>query len=72
MRVLVTRPAEDAEETAAELVARGHEPVIAPLVDIRFVEGPPLELDSVQAVLATSRNGVRALSLRTGEGLVGR
>jgi uroporphyrinogen-III synthase len=65
MRVLVTRPAEDAEATAAELVARGHEPVIAPLVEIRLIEGPHLDLDLVQAVLATSRNGMRALSFRT-------
>ncbi len=65
MRVLVTRPAEDAKEIAAELAALGHEPLLAPLLEIRFRKGPPLDCDDVQAVLATSRNGVRAFSLRT-------
>jgi len=65
MRVLVTRAIEDAGETAAELVALGHEPLIAPLLDVRYVGGPPLDLSAVQAVLATSRNGVRALATRT-------
>jgi uroporphyrinogen-III synthase len=65
MRVLVTRPAEDAQEIAAELAARGHEPIVAPLIEVRLVEGPPLDLDLVQAILATSRNGVRALASRT-------
>jgi uroporphyrinogen-III synthase len=62
MRVLVTRPIEDAEATAALLRARGHEPVIAPLLDIRYREGEAVSLDGVQAILATSANGVRALS----------
>lgn len=65
MRVLVTRPTEDAQRTAAELQARGHEAVIAPLVEIRFRDGPPLALKDVQAILATSANGVRALARRT-------
>jgi len=65
MRVLVTRAVEDASDIAAELVARGHEPLIAPLLDIQYRGGPPLDLSAVQAVLATSKNGVRALALRT-------
>lgn len=65
MRVLVTRAIEDAGEVAAELAKLGHEPLIAPLLDIRYVGGPPLDLSAVQAALATSRNGVRALALRT-------
>ncbi len=65
MRVLVTRPAEDAMETAALLRERGHEPVIASLLGVNYHDGPPLLLDAVQALLATSANGVRALARRT-------
>lgn len=65
MRILVTRPPEDAQRTAAGLQARGHEAVVAPLVEIRFRDGPPLALENVQAILATSANGVRALARRT-------
>jgi uroporphyrinogen-III synthase len=65
MRVLITRPFDDANEIAAQLVALGHEPLLAPLLDIRYHGGPPLDCSGVQAVLATSRNGVRALSRRT-------
>jgi uroporphyrinogen-III synthase len=66
MRLLVTRPRDDAESFAAFLRARGHEPIVAPIMEVQFLTGQPLALDGVQAVLATSANGVRALSLRTG------
>lgn len=65
MRVLVTRPAEDAARTAAVLEARGHKAVLAPLLEVRFHDGPDIPLDGVQAILATSANGVRALARRT-------
>ncbi|MDE2012886.1 MAG: uroporphyrinogen-III synthase [Alphaproteobacteria bacterium] len=65
MRVLVTRPLEDAERTATELQARGHQTVLAPLMDIRFRPGPELALGGVQAILVTSANGVRALAGRS-------
>ncbi len=65
MRVLLTRPRDDSEATARELAARGHSAVIAPLLAIAFREGPQLSLDGVQAVLATSANGIRALARRT-------
>jgi uroporphyrinogen-III synthase len=65
MRVLVTRPREDAEEIAALLRAAGHAPILAPLLAVNFHDGAPLELDDVQAVLATSANGVRALARRS-------
>lgn len=64
MRILLTRPAEDARETAAALEALGHEALIEPVLEIRFEDAVALQLDGVQALLATSRNGVRAL-LRT-------
>ncbi len=65
MRVLLTRPREDAEAFAARLQERGHEALSAPLLTVRFHEGPPLILDGVQGILATSANGVRALARRT-------
>ena len=65
MRVLVTRPLEDARETEAQLNSRGHEAIVAPLLSVRFHDGPALDLTGVQAILATSANGVRALARRT-------
>jgi uroporphyrinogen-III synthase len=65
MRVLVTRPEEDAQRTASLLKARGHEVIIAPLLTVRFHDGPEIPLDGVQAMLATSANGVRSLAMRT-------
>lgn len=65
MKVLVTRPREDAEETARQLAACGHQALIAPMLATQFHDGPLLSLDGVQAVLATSANGVRALARRS-------
>ena len=65
MKVLVTRPLEDGEETARQLASRGHEALLAPLLATRFHPGETLSLDGVQAILATSANGVRALVRRT-------
>jgi uroporphyrinogen-III synthase len=65
MRVLVTRPIDDANETAALLRARGHDPVVAPLLDVHYRDGHPLRLDGIQGLLATSANGVRAFARRT-------
>ena len=68
MRILVTRPLQDGMEIAGQLAQRGHQALLAPLLEPRFHQGPPLDegdLDDVQAVLATSANGIRALSRRT-------
>lgn len=65
MRVLVTRPIEDAEETAVRLHDRGHVAVIAPLLKIHFRDGPDISFDGIQAIVATSANGIRALVRRT-------
>jgi uroporphyrinogen-III synthase len=69
MRILVTRPQEDGAEIARLLSARGHQTLLAPLLEPRFPEGPVLEegqaLDDVAAILATSANGIRALRRRT-------
>lgn len=69
MRILVTRPQADGAEIARLLSARNHQALLSPLLEPRFLEGPLLEagaaLDDVAAVLATSANGIRALSRRT-------
>ena len=65
MRLLITRPQEAATSIAAALSARGHAPLIAPVMEIRLREGAALELDGVQAILATSANGIRALARRS-------
>ena len=65
MRVLITRPEEDAARTASVLAGLGHEGIALPLLDVRFHDGDEIALDDFQAVLATSANGVRALARRT-------
>ena len=65
MRLLITRPKDAAMSIASALSARGHVPVIAPVMDIRIRDGEPLIFEGVQAILATSANGVRALSQRS-------
>jgi uroporphyrinogen-III synthase len=65
MRVLVTRPREDAERLAEPLRALGASVVNEPLLMIVPVAGPSLELADVQAVLVTSANGARALAKAT-------
>jgi uroporphyrinogen-III synthase len=65
MRILVTRPLEDGREIAVRLAERGHQPLLAPLLTPRFHDGPEPDFADVQAVLATSANGIRALSRRT-------
>jgi uroporphyrinogen-III synthase len=65
-RMLVTRPRDDAEDFAAALRALGVEPVIEPMFVVRFRDAP-LDLAGVQALLLTSRNGVRALMRASGE-----
>jgi uroporphyrinogen-III synthase len=61
MRLLVTRAAPDAGDTATRLRALGHEPLVAPLLRIVFTP-PPADIAEPAAVLVTSRNGVRAVS----------
>jgi uroporphyrinogen-III synthase len=62
MRVLVTRPFPDAERQADALKARGVTPVLAPLLKIEFLPQADLPLGGAQALIATSRNALRALA----------
>ena len=64
MRILVTRPEPDASREAEALAARGHEAVLAPLLNIEFARDVPVDLAGAQALIVTSRNALRALSSR--------
>ena len=65
MRILVTRPREDAERLAEQLEAKGHAIVIEPIFTIEPIPEAPLDLDGVQALLLTSANGARAFGMRS-------
>ena len=62
MRLLLTRPRDDAEPLADELRRASHEVLIEPMLAIRPLPHASLDLDGVQAVLLTSANGARALA----------
>ncbi len=64
MRVLITRPRDDAGRLAEALRPMGIEPLLEPLFRIDHPGGPKLDLDGVQALLVTSANGVRAFAAR--------
>ncbi len=59
MRVLITRPLEDAGVLARDLAEIGVDALIEPLLAIEYLGDPP-RFAGVQALLMTSANGVRA------------
>ncbi len=61
MRVLVTRPGTDGEALMARLTELGYDSLHEPLLLVNFLDGPDIDTHGVQAYLATSSNGVRAL-----------
>src|SRR5476649_2114745 len=60
MRIAVTRPHDDSERTAAALRARGHEVLIAPLMQVEPVAAAIRE--SWGAVVVTSANAPGAIA----------
>lgn len=62
MRLLVTRPEEDATALKAQLTARGHEVVVEPLLRVELLAIDAADVAGAQALIATSRNGLRALA----------
>ncbi len=60
MRIAVTRPVDDSERTAAALRARGHEVLIAPLMEVEWVKSDLAT--NWGAVIITSANAARALA----------
>jgi uroporphyrinogen-III synthase len=65
MRVLITRPRQDAEAVARLLRDRSIESLIEPLLVVTNLALSDFPLDGVQAVLLTSANGARALAQAT-------
>lgn len=61
MRLLVTRPEPDALKLRAVLEEHGHEATVEPLLSVVFDGAEAIDLDGVQALIATSRNALRAL-----------
>ncbi len=66
MRIWITRAEPGASRTADKLRALGHEPVVAPLLEVHALPGP-IDLDGVAALAFTSANGVRAFAERNAE-----
>ena len=69
MRLLVTRPEPDALKLRAALEEHGHQATVEPLLSVSFEDGDALDLDGVQALIATSRNALRALKSHPLRGL---
>ena len=66
MRVIVTRPEEDAGPLCSALQDLGHTVIMAPLLDIVPRKGVSIPALPYQAVVATSANGIRSLGLNPG------
>ena len=58
MRILVTRPQPGAAQTAAALCARGHEPIVAPLLQIEILAEVDPKAADWAAILLTSANAL--------------
>lgn len=61
MRIVVTRPEPDALKLAARIEALDHETTIAPLMAVDFDDADIVDLSEAQALIATSKNGLRGL-----------
>lgn len=61
MRILITRPVDEAQRTANRLRTLGHETLIAPLLRIELISDAPLGRGPWSAVVMTSGNAARAL-----------
>lgn len=64
MRIWVTRAQPGADATARRLRELGHEPIVAPVLEVRPLQ-PRLDVDGVGALAFTSANGVRAFAALT-------
>jgi uroporphyrinogen-III synthase len=62
VRILLTRPQADAGRTASALRARGHEVIIAPLLELELLYDAELGTGPWTALLLTSGNAVRAIA----------
>lgn len=61
MHILITRPEPDASDWRTKFEARGARVTIDPLLEIELFPPQTADLTRVQALIATSRNALRAL-----------
>lgn len=66
MRLLITRPAGDAQAAADELRAKGHTVLACPLIEIEKASDQKLNLTAIQGFLVTDGDGARALAEAVG------
>lgn len=62
MRLLITRPEPDGTALVRELERRGHEGLMAPMMEIVFLQAVLPNIRSAQGLVFTSANGVRAFA----------
>lgn len=60
--VWITRAQPGAAATAERIGARGHQPLVLPLLEVRPIPDVRVDLDGVAALAFTSGNGVRAFA----------
>jgi uroporphyrinogen-III synthase len=63
----ITRAQPGAEATAARVRELGIQPIVAPLLEVRALEGADLDLTGVSAIAFTSANAVTAFAARSPE-----
>ncbi|HEY4030104.1 MAG TPA: uroporphyrinogen-III synthase [Caulobacteraceae bacterium] len=66
MRIWITRAEPGASRTAEKVRALGHEPVVAPLLEVHALP-TAIDLDGVGALAFTSANGLHAFAERSAE-----
>ena len=64
LRVLVTRPRDQAPPVVAELEASGFEAVVEPLIEVEPLRGDAIDVAGYDWVIVTSANGARELARR--------
>jgi uroporphyrinogen-III synthase len=64
MRLWITRAAPEAEKTVERLAALGHQPILAPLLQVHVLPGE-MDFTGVAALAFTSANGVRAFAAKS-------
>ena len=62
MKIVITRPQEDAGPLAKKLLALGHQPIVLPLLEIRARTDVLIPIKPYQAICLTSANAVRVLN----------
>ena len=64
-RIVITRPRDEAEGLAEELIARGYDTLVEPMLEIAPLPAVIPDLGAYRALLFTSANGVRSFAERS-------